>query len=180
MTLVPWLVVMMLCAPCGTGQAPKSPAVDPWAPLRFMVGSWQGQSTGEPGIGSTRRTYRFEFGETFLRVENTSVWTPTAKNPTGETHQDNGYFSFDKARKKLVLRQFHSEGFVNQYAAEPPSEDGKSLAFVTEAIENIPVGWRARETYVLVGPDEFEETFELAAPGKPFERYSQCRLRRVK
>jgi len=39
--------------------------------------------------------------------------------------------------------------------------------FTSEAIENIPAGWRARETYVVTGPDEFEEVFELAEPGKP-------------
>jgi hypothetical protein len=35
-----------------------------------------------------------------------------------------------------------------------------------EAIENIRAGWRARETYVIHGTDEFEQIFELAAPGK--------------
>ena len=38
--------------------------------------------------------------------------------------------------------------------------------------ENIPAGWRARETYVVHGPDEFEEIFELAEAGSPFELYS--------
>ena len=51
--------------------------------------------------------------------------------------------------------------------------------FTSEAIENIPAGWRARETYELVGQDEFVETFELAPPGKDFEPYTQSRLRRV-
>jgi hypothetical protein len=33
--------------------------------------------------------------------------------------------------------------------------------FVMEAIKNIPPGWKARETYRIVGPDEFIEVFEL-------------------
>jgi len=78
-----------------------------------------------------------------------------------------------------VLRQFHVEGFVNQYVHESTSEDGKRLTFVTEAIENIPPGWRARESYILTGPDELVERFELAEPGKDFEIYSETRLRRV-
>ena len=52
--------------------------------------------------------------------------------------------------------------------------------FVSEAIENIPAGWRARETYVFTGPDAFEETFELSEPGKPFEVYSHTTLRRAR
>jgi hypothetical protein len=54
------------------------------------------------------------------------------------------------------------------------------FVFVTEAIERIPSGWRTRETYVVHGPDEFEEVFELAEAGKSFELYSRARFRRVK
>ena len=34
--------------------------------------------------------------------------------------------------------------------------------FVTVAIENIPAGWRGRETYEFANDDEFLETFALA------------------
>jgi len=77
------------------------------------------------------------------------------------------------------LRQFHVEGFVNQYAQDADVSATK-LVFTTESIENVPPGWRARETYVVLGPDEFEEIFELAEAGKAFERYSHVRLKRVK
>jgi hypothetical protein len=78
-----------------------------------------------------------------------------------------------------VLRQFHVEGFVNQYAADLNAQTGK-IEFTSEAIENIASGWRARETYVVLGPDDFDEVFELAEPGKPFEVYSRARLKRVR
>jgi hypothetical protein len=77
-----------------------------------------------------------------------------------------------------MLRQFHVEGFVNQYLEEPGSTATK-LVFTTESIENIPAGWRARETYLVHGSDEFEEVFELAEPGKAFEEYSRARLQRI-
>jgi hexosaminidase len=38
----------------------------------------------------------------------------------------------------------------------------------------------SNETYVFQGRDEFEEIFELAQAGKPFEVYSRARLKRVK
>ena len=37
-----------------------------------------------------------------------------------------------------MLRQFHIEGFVNQYKLESISADGKTIVFISEAIENIP------------------------------------------
>ena len=140
---------------------------------------WRGPSTGEPGQGTSARTYQFEFGKTFIYIRNTSVSTSQPTSPNGEVHQGTGFFSFDQTRKRLVLRQFHSEGFVDQYVLDPSASDGRLLVFVTEVIENISAGGCARETYRNIGPDECVETFELTAPGKACTPYSECRLRRV-
>jgi hypothetical protein len=141
--------------------------------LAFLIGSWEGQSEGQPGSGTVRRQYDRVLNGKFIRVENKSTYAPQPKNPKGEIHEDVGYFSHDDARKRLVLRQFHVEGFVNQYL-----QDAGTLTFVSEAIENIPPGYRARETYVALGPDAFEETFELAEPGKDWAVYSRTRFQR--
>jgi len=82
----------------------------------------------------------------------------------------------DKAQQKIVLRQFHAEGFVNEYLLESASADGAEVAFVTVRIENVPPGWRAREVYQVVSKDAVIETFSLAAPGKELEIYSTTRL----
>lgn len=101
------------------------------------------------------------------------------KNPKGEAHEDVGYFGLDGARKLIVFLQFHTESFVVQYVWDSASTSTR-VVMVSEAIENIPKGYRARETYVQLGPDEFEEIFEMAAPGKDYEVYSKSRLKRVK
>lgn len=88
--------------------------------------------------------------------------------------------SFDKARKSFVFRQFHIEGFVNQYVMTSSSADGKTIVFTSESIENIPAEFRARETYKILGPDEFTEVFEIAEPGKDFEVYSEGHFKRKK
>ncbi|HLG94262.1 MAG TPA: hypothetical protein VI546_05445, partial [candidate division Zixibacteria bacterium] len=105
---------------------------------------------------------------------------PQQENPKGEVHEDLGLFSYDSARKKFVLRQFHGEGFVNQYVLDSVTRDGKTISFLTENIENIPAGWRANEVYRILSDSEFVETFLLAAPGKDFELYSENRLKRKK
>ncbi len=151
---------------------------DVWTPLKFLVGHWEGTSAGQPGKGKVEREYRFVLGEKFLKAENKSTYEPQEKNPKGEAHQHLDLFSYDKGRKKFVFRQFHVEGFVNQYVSDSISPDGKTLVFVTEAVENIPPGWRARETYQILSDSEFVERFELAAPGKEFELYSENWLKR--
>ncbi len=158
--------------------AQESRSSDVWAPLRLFVGVWQGTGKGQPGDSKLERTYEFVLLGKFLHARHKSVYPPQEANPKGEVHEDWGFFSYDRSRKTLVFRQFHVEGFVNQYVLESSSPDGKVLVFRTEGIENIAPGWRARETYRIVSEDEFVETFELAAPGKDFEVYSVNRLRR--
>jgi hypothetical protein len=55
------------------------------------------------------------------------------------------------------------------------------MVFLSESIENIPPGWRARETYRILSENEFVETFELATPGKEkFALYSENHFKRQK
>jgi THAP4-like, heme-binding beta-barrel domain len=177
MSFVAGAILTLLTMPPTGGRQPAQ-QVDQWARVRFLLGSWEGTQAGRPGTGTVRRRYRLVLRDQFIEVRNTSTYPPQEKNPKGEVHDDIGYLSYDRARKRLVLRQFHVEGFVNQYVEEPESSAGK-LVFVSEAIENIPPRWRARETYIVHGSDEFEEIFELAEGDKPFELYSRARLKRV-
>jgi hypothetical protein len=95
-------------------------------------------------------------------------------------HEDFGIYSYDRALKKVVLRQFHGEGFVNEYTLDSISADGKWLEFTTVRIENFAPGWRAKEAYRIVSADEVVETFSLAAPGREFAVYSETHLKRVR
>lgn len=153
---------------------------DPWVNLRVFEGKWEGTATGEPGKGVTSREYRFELNGRFLSARNKSVYEPKTPAAKPEVHEDFAMFSYDRALKKIVLRQFHAEGFVNEYVLESVGSDGKVLEFVTVRIENIPPGWKARERYQIISRDEIIETFSLAAPGKEFEVYSEATLRRKK
>ncbi len=158
--------------------APAAPKPDPWAPVRFLLGEWEGAAQGKPGSGTVVRSYAFVLNNRYIEVRNQSTYPPQAKNPKGEVHHDWGMISFDRGVKKLVLRQFNIEGFVNHYVLDSVSADGRTVVFVTAAIENIPPGWRGRETYTRVNDDEFTEKFELAEPGKDFAPYSESRFRR--
>jgi hypothetical protein len=171
------LLALLLLPSFVTAQSSRP---DVWEPFRYFAGSWEGTGNGQSGVSKTQREYKFVLNGKFLHVQNRSVYEPQAKNPKGEIHEEIGLLSFDKSKKQFVLRQFHVEGFVNHYVHTSSSPDGKTLVFTTEHIENIPSGWRARETYRIVSADEFVEVFELAAPGKDFETYLENRYTRKK
>ncbi len=147
-----------------------------WTSFEYLVGSWQGTGSGQSGNGQYERTYKRILNDQYLFVKNKSIYPVQDRNPQGEVHEDWGFISYDKQRKIFVYRQFHSEGFVNQYKLEPAAEYSLVLVFTNEGIENIPAVWRAKETCRRISPDEFVETFELAAPGEDFEVYSESHL----
>ena len=182
-SLVPPLLVatVLAAAPAVAQSAAPSGApkkADPWQLVRPLAGTWEGEASGQPGTGKSEREYRFILKDRYIHITAKTIYPPQEKNPKGEVHEDVGFISYDKIAQKLVLRQFHIEGFVNHYVLDSISEDGRILVFVTAAIENIPAGWRGRETYRIVSNDEFVETFALAEPGKEFATYSETRFRR--
>lgn len=153
---------------------------DPWQPVRFLEGSWEGTSTGEGGTGFARRTYAFVLKNRYLHEKNVSTYPPQEKNKAGEVHEHWSFISYDRARATLVLRQFHPEGFVNQYIVTKAESTPTKLVFDSERFENYDNTARARETYEVISADEFIETFELGEPGKPLQVYSRNHFKRVK
>src|SRR4029450_8797349 len=93
-----WLVF----AVSAIAQRPVAP--DPFEPLAFLIGNWEGTSDGQPGQGTVRRAYQRALNNRFIRAHNRSEYPAQPKNTQGEIHEDEGWFSFDKARKRLVLR----------------------------------------------------------------------------
>lgn len=170
------LLLLLLLPVLSFGQNAKQDSL--WAPFRWFAGAWTGDSEGQPGKGKYERSYTVIFNKKFIEIKNTSTYSPSQQNPKGEVHEDKGFISYDRTRKTFVLRQFHIEGFVNQYKLESISSDGKTIVFISESIENIPAGFRAKETYKIIGGNEFTETFEIADPGKEFEVYSKATLKR--
>jgi hypothetical protein len=167
----------ILCCTLAAHAQPAQP--DPFAPIRFFVGEWRGNASGEPGAeGAVERTYAFVLEGRFLHERNVTTYAPGEANPKGERHEHWSLFSYDRARKQIVLRQFHEESFVNTYVLAREST-ALRLVFTSEDFENFDDAWRGRETYELRSPDELVETFELAAPGKDFAVYSRSELKRV-
>jgi hypothetical protein len=152
---------------------------DKWELFRYFLGDWTGSGTGKPGNSSVERSYRLVLADQFIEIRGRSVYPPQEANPTGEDHQEIGLLSHDNERTSYVLREFHVEGYVNQYVLASFDQKGAPLVFVTEAIENIPAGWHARTTWEILTEDSFRETFDLAGPGKEWACYIMSVLNRA-
>jgi len=177
-----WIAAALVIASTlslAAGPPPQAaPAQDVWKDLRFFLGRWQGEGEGQGGVSKGQQEWALALRDRYIEVSNLTVFDPQEKNPKGERHEDRGFISYDQARKAYVFRQFHVEGFVNQYVCSAPCPAGKVFTFVSESIENLPAGFKARLTYEILGNNEFRQTFDLAEPGSDFTCYSRGVLKR--
>jgi hypothetical protein len=168
--------VVALAAAAALAQGP--PPADPLAPVRFLAGRWTGEASGQPGKGVSEREYRFELRGRFLSGRSRTAYEPRPGKTAGEVHEDWSMLNYDRISRAPVLRQFHVEGFVNEYRLTSHAPD--RLEFTSFHIDNLPEGWRAREVWRIVSADEFIETFSIAEPGQDFKQYSETRLKRAR
>lgn len=168
-----FLVFLLLVPFIGSAQLSKKDSL--WLPFKDFIGEWKGTGDGADGKATYERSYKLILNKNYIEVRNKSIYEPNEKSPKGYLHEDVGYISYDKMRKTFVFRQFHIEGYINQYKLDSISPDKKTLVFVSEAIENIPTGWRARETFTI-NNGSLKEVFDLAEPGKEYQPYTNAIL----
>jgi hypothetical protein len=173
------VTLMLLAVLSATAATTPSPMNDRWGRVRFLLGTWEGTATGQPGKGTVQRTYELVLDGQFIEERNTSRYDAKAGQKP-EIHEHRGFMSYDKTRKTFMLRHFHEEGFVNLYALNTDKSMAEYLIFDSVAFENFSNEWKARESYEVISPDEFVEIFELAEPGKDFVEYSRNHFRRRK
>ena len=132
------------------------------AALEYFVGSWTGQESASIGTGRGQRTYERVLQGTYLLSRNRSLFDPQQGLPEGDDHEDWTWFSYDSERGTYIVRQFNSEGFVNQFTLEQDSDPAR-MTFNLEAAENAR-GATGHLTFRIIDDDTFEETFEFAWP----------------
>jgi hypothetical protein len=169
----------MLNRPLTTPVVAEIPqADDPWAPVRALLGEWQGVGSGFGGESEVRHTFEFIIQDHFIHSTTVSHFEPKDDGIPGEIHEDQGFFSFDSDRGKIVFRQFLSEGFVNTYVLEDPEPGSSVLVFTSESTEGAG-GMAARLTFTFDEKNSYRLVLELALPGKDFFDCQTLEMKRV-
>lgn len=123
-----------------------------WRTLRKLVGQWHASKGGR----DVRTNYRLIANGNFLAVE-----TVSASSSEQDVHTDLEVFSYDDANKRVMIRQFVSEGVICRYKLDEISPDGKTLTFLTEECEGGSPKFGARATYTFHNDDDTESVASL-------------------
>ena len=174
--IFPVLAILLALAP-GAASARDGEA-DRLAAIAWLVGDWAGVGEGRGGAAAgTRHAARVQNGH-FIRIEARSVYPGQDGNESGEVHTSLDLWSYDRQRKRLVMRQFDSLGFVSTFVQDPAASTAGRLVLLSEHIENVPAGWKTRYTYTYRAPNGYHELFELDT-GKGLEAYVSSRFLRI-
>ena len=173
-------LILILIAMTGLALSAASaqPAADRLAPVAWLVGQWEGVGEGQPGRSASTRQAERLHGSRFLMVRGRSVYPKQEANRSGDVHGQLDIWSFDRARGLLVMRQFDTLGFVSTYVQDRAASVDGRIVLVSEHMENVPAGWRARYTFSHPAPDEYHELFELDS-GSGFQTYVSNRFLRT-
>lgn len=150
---------------------------DPWAPVRFLVGEWQGTIAGDQGKGTATRSYRFILSSQFLQERSMVSFPPQPLHPDGTVASHASFLAYDAARKTLVFRLLRQEGFSGTFVLSPEQSQSARLVFESVQLDGAATA-KARETLEAVSPGEHVETFEVAEGGQPFSVRSRIHFRR--
>lgn len=144
-----------------------------------LVGKWDG--TGE-GFGNAKSKISAEYtwlmNEQFIEMKHRSVFDPTLQNPEGEVHEDVGMISYDQAENKIIFRQYHTEGYMNEYVLNDSLSTSEVLVFETRKIENFVPGGKARFTIKIISDSEIETVFDVGFPGKEMACFGTNHLKK--
>lgn len=149
---------------------------NPFERLNFIIGDWSGTGSG---FGNNKSKIESSFqpvmDSNYIEVKNESWFEPTEKNPKGEHHLDKGFISYDKSRKLIILREFNSEGYFNQYVLNDSISNENTLVFETEFIENFVPNGKAKLTIKKISENEIETVFDVSF-GKDYSCFGDNKL----
>jgi hypothetical protein len=152
------------------GQTP-APAPDAFAPLRFLIGDWQGENgKGAPGQASKGEfSLREELGGKVL-VRRNSAEYPAQEGRPAFRHDDLMTVFAEGGQLKALYAD--NEGHVIRYLVAKTAE-GEGAVFLSEG-----PGPRFRMTCLRKSEDLIAIKFEIAPPGKDFSTYIEAAARR--
>jgi len=163
--MFPLLIVPALQAP--------APAAKPFAALEFLLGTWEGEGSGDPGQGTGEFSCAMDL-QGMVMVRRNRADYPATKDRPASRHEDLMVIFSESG--KLRAHYYDNEGHVIRYEVGDPDSQG-AVQFLSEA----NAGPRFRLTYMPIGKQKLSLRFDIATPGtSAFKTYIEATATRKK
>lgn len=142
-----WAVIVVMALLIGAGSYGQAPAAtDPWAGLRFLIGTWEAKTTGGAAQAASTGAYSFQLelrGHVLAR--HSAAAACKAPDDFDCQHRDLLYIYPEGPSLGLKAIYFDNEGHTIHYAVSTPKPG--SVVFLSESGQPGP---EFRLTYELV------------------------------
>jgi hypothetical protein len=156
-----------VATPTPQPPAPAAPAAPAWKPfqeLAFLTGSWTGTASLGARFGGRVARFGPELSGAFFVVRG-STFLAAEEGAREETLEEEGWFAYDREKRKYVATWFFSNGVVGAFDVELLL-DGVRLT--SREVVNYESGTRARLLFQRRPEGDVAMNVDLAAPGKDF------------
>jgi hypothetical protein len=147
-----------------SAAAPAVPAWKPFQELAFLTGSWAGSASLGPRFGGRVARFGPELSGAFFVVRG-STFIAADEAGREETLEEEGWFAYDREKRKYVATWLFSNGVVGAFDVEL-LPDGVRL--LSRELVNYESGTRARLLFQRRPDGDISMNVDLALPGKDF------------
>jgi hypothetical protein len=159
----------------------QAQAVDPWAPLSFLIGDWSGVGSGKPSDAVAGTTSFFtDLGGKIMVRKNRAELAPRPGEKSGTVHEDLMIIYPKSGGSGFRADYFDNEGHVIHYGLSFP-EKQPSVIFESDSAA---AGPRFRLVYRMdpretgrQGAGTLVNEFWIAPPGGEFRMYLKGELK---
>lgn len=145
--------------------AAATPTWKPFQEMAFLSGSWAGGASVGPRFGGRVARFGPELLGTFFVVHGSTILAAEEGGRPEETLEEEGWFAYDREKRKYVATWFFSNGVSGLFDVEL-LPDGIRLN--SRELVNYEAGTRARMLFQKQPGGDVTMNVDLAAPGKDF------------
>jgi hypothetical protein len=179
-----WLVGLTFAAATASGQTaapppatpvpapsatptpvPAAPAWKPFQEFGFLSGAWTGGASVGARFGGRVARFAPELLGAFFVVHGSTILAAEEGGRSEETIDEEGWFAYDREKRKYVATWFFSNGVAGVFDVEL-LPDGVRL--ISRELLNYESGTRARIVFQRRPEGDVAMNVDLAPPGKDF------------
>ncbi len=147
------------------GPAPAAAAWKPFQEMAFLTGAWTGGASVGTRFGGRVARFGPELLGGFFVAHASTILAAEEGGRPEETLEDEGWFSYDREKRKYTATWFFSNGITGVFDVEL-LPDGFRL--LSRELVNYEAGTRARMLFQKLPEGDVTMNVDLASPGKDF------------